>query len=50
MEGQITLFEWSPEDCPEGHHPDDFDLSKYMNPPEWGEEEGGKDERSNGKS
>ena len=47
MEGQITLFEWSPEDCPEGHHTDDFDLSKYMNPPEWGEEEGGKDERSN---
>ena len=39
MKGQITLFDWDYEDCPK-----DFDLSQFMNPPEWGEEEGGKDD------
>ena len=36
-EKQITLWDWSPEDCPKqdaGDSGPDFDLSKYMNPPE----------------
>lgn len=36
-EKQITLWDWSPEDCPNqgtGGCGPDFDLSQYMNPPE----------------
>lgn len=37
QEKQITLWDWSPEDCPNqdtGGCGPDFDLSKHMNPPE----------------
>ena len=30
---QLTLWDWSPEDCPK-QETGDFDLSQYMNPPE----------------
>lgn len=33
MNEQITLWDWSPEDCPK-QGTGDFDLSQYMNPPE----------------
>ena len=39
MNEQITLWGWSPEDCPA----DKFDLSKNMNPPEELTENGQKD-------
>ena len=34
---QLTLWDWSPEDCPNQDTGDcgpEFDLSKHMNPPE----------------
>ena len=37
QEKQITLWDWSPEDCPNQDTVDcgpEFDLSKHMNPPE----------------
>ena len=30
---QLTLWDWSPEGCP-NQDTGDFDLSKHMNPPE----------------